>query len=77
MMVPFSDAVAKRVPSLFRAMQDRGELWASMTFTDSSLVASYMRTSPVAGGVWSVFGGACDGGWKVAGAVFVGMGNTR
>jgi hypothetical protein len=40
MIVPFSDAVASNVPSLFRAMQDKGELWASITFAASSLVAS-------------------------------------
>jgi hypothetical protein len=49
MMVPFSDAVASNVPSLFSAMHDSGELCASMTFTASILVASYMRTSPLVG----------------------------
>jgi hypothetical protein len=76
MMVPFSEAVANRVPSLFSAMQDRGELCASITFTASSLVASYIKTSPLVGAVWSDLGGACDGGWKVAGAAFVGRGYT-
>lgn len=51
MMVPFSDAVASRVPSLFSAMQERGELCASITFTASIFVASYMRTSPLVGAV--------------------------
>lgn len=77
MMVPFSDAVASNVPSLFSAMQDSGELCASMTLTASILVASYIRTSPLVGAVWSDLGGACDGGWKVAGAALVGRGYTR
>jgi hypothetical protein len=75
--VPFSEAVASRVPSLFKAMQERGELCASITFTASNLVASYMRISPLVGATWSDFGGACDGGWNVAGAAFVGRGYTR
>jgi hypothetical protein len=74
MMVPFSDAVANRVPSLFSAMQDKGELCASITLTASILVASYIRTSPLVGAMWSDLGGACDGGWKVAGAALVGRG---
>ena len=49
MMVPFSDAVASRVPSLFSAIQDSGELCASMTLTASIFVASYIRTSPLVG----------------------------
>lgn len=49
MMVPFSDAVASRVPSLFSAMQDSGELCASITLTASIFVASYIRTSPLVG----------------------------
>jgi hypothetical protein len=48
-MVPFSDAVANRVPSLLSVMQDSGELCASITFTASILVASYIRTSPLVG----------------------------
>jgi hypothetical protein len=39
-MVPFSEAVANRVPSLFSAIHDNGELCASITFTASILVAS-------------------------------------
>jgi hypothetical protein len=77
MMVPFSEAVASRVPSLFRAMQDSGELCASITLTASIFVASYMSTSPLVGAMWSVLGGACEGGWKVAGAALVGSGYTR
>jgi hypothetical protein len=49
MMVPFSEAVANRVPSLLSAMQDRGELCASITFTASILVASYIKISPLVG----------------------------
>ena len=76
MMVPFSDAVANSVPSLFSAIQERGELCASITFTASIFVASYMRTSPLVGAIWSDFGGACEGGWNVVGAALVGRGYT-
>ena len=48
-MVPFSEAVASSVPSLFKAMQDNGELCASMTFAVSNLVASYIMTPPLVG----------------------------
>jgi hypothetical protein len=74
MMVPFSEAVANRVPSLFSAMQDKGELCAPTTFTASILVASYIKTSPLVGAMWSDLGGAWDGGWKVVGAALVGRG---
>lgn len=77
MMVPFSLAVANKVPSLLSAIHDRGELCASITLTASIFVASYMRTSPLVGATWSDLGGACEGGWKVAGAAFVGSGYTR
>jgi hypothetical protein len=33
MIVPVSDAVASRVPSLFKATQERGDRWASITLT--------------------------------------------
>jgi hypothetical protein len=76
-IVPFSEAVANNVPSLFMAMHDSGELWASITFAGSSFVASYIMTPPLVGGTWSVFGGACDGGWKFTGGAFVGSGYAR
>ena len=62
MMVPFSEAVANKVPSLLSAIHDRGELCASITLTASIFVASYMRTSPLVGATWSDLGGACEGG---------------
>lgn len=77
MIVPFSEAVAKRVPSLLSAMHESGELCASITLTASIFVASYIRTSPLLGATWSDLGGACDGGWNVFGAAFVGSGYTR
>ncbi len=58
MMVPLSEAVARRVPSLLSAMQDRGERWASTTLIASSLTASKRRTSPLVGGMWLAPGGA-------------------
>jgi hypothetical protein len=51
MMVPFSEAVASKLPSLFSAMHDKGELCASITFTASNFVASYIRTSPLEGDI--------------------------
>lgn len=51
MMVPLSEAVARRVPVLLRLIHDRGERWASATLMASSLSASKMRTSPVVGGI--------------------------
>lgn len=77
MMVPFSDAVASRVPSLFKAMQDNGELCASITFAGSSFVASYIMTPPLVGGLWPDFGGAWGGGWKVTVGALVGSGYAR
>ncbi len=60
-MVPVSDAVAKSVPSLLRAMQDKGALCASTTFKASSFRASNIRTSPEVGATKVDRGGACDG----------------
>ena len=50
-MVPLSEAVARRVPALFRVMQERGERCASTTFIASSLRASNIRTAPLVGGI--------------------------
>jgi hypothetical protein len=61
MIVPVSEAVASRVPSLFRAMQDSGARCASTTFRASSFSASKIKTSPVVGGTKVEGGGACDG----------------
>jgi hypothetical protein len=44
--VPFSDAVARRVPSLLRARQPMVDWWAWIVFTASRVVASKIRTSP-------------------------------
>lgn len=73
MIVPLSEAVASKVPSLFSAMSAKGERWASMTLIASSLTASKIRTSPVVGETWVVPGGACAGVFAAAGA-FCGRG---
>jgi hypothetical protein len=70
MMVPLSEAVARRVPVLLRVMQESGERWASTTLMASSLRASKRRTAPLVGGMWDVLGGAWDGGAKEEGAAF-------
>jgi hypothetical protein len=70
MIVPLSEAVASRVPSLFKAMHDRGDLCASTTFMASSFWASKMRTSPLVGETWVLAGGAWDGGAKEDGGAF-------
>src|SRR5512142_3360931 len=46
MMVPVSEAVASSVPSLFSAMQQSGERWASTTLTALRLTVSKISTSP-------------------------------
>lgn len=74
MMVPLSEAVARRVPLLLRVMQERGERWASTTLIASSLRASKRSTSPVVGGMWVAPGGAWDGGAKEEGRAFWGSG---
>ena len=74
MMVPLSEAVARRVPVLLRVMWERGERWAVTTLTASSLEASKRRTSPLVGGTWVLLGGAWDGGAKLDGKVFWGSG---
>ena len=58
MMVPLSEAVARRVPVLLRVTQESGERWASTTLIASSLTASKRRTSPLVGGMWLAPGGA-------------------
>ena len=74
MMVPFSDAVARRVPVLLMVMQERGVLWAVTTFTASSLAALKSRTSPLVGGMCVPPGGACAGCGTVEGGAFCGNG---
>jgi hypothetical protein len=49
MIVPVSEAVASRVPSLFRAIQDNGARCASTTFKASNFKVSNIKTSPVVG----------------------------
>ena len=70
MMVPLSDAVARSVPALLRAMQERGERCASITFMASSFRASKRRTSPLVGAICDAPGGVWDGGAKEEGAAF-------
>lgn len=60
-MVPVSLAVARSVPSLLRHMHERGERWASITFTAFSVKVSNTSTSPDVGGTYVDCGGACDG----------------
>lgn len=61
MIVPVSLAVASKVPSLFRHMEQSGERCASMTFTALSVNVSKTSTSPVVGGTYVDCGGAWDG----------------
>ena len=49
MMVPLSEAVARRVPVLLMVMQERGERCASTTFMASSFCASKISTAPLVG----------------------------
>ena len=56
-MVPLSEAVARRVPALLTTMQERGERCASTTFIASSFSASNRRTSPLVGGMCVAPGG--------------------
>lgn len=77
MMVPLSEAVARRVPVLLTAMQERGERCASTTLMASSFNASKRRTSPLVGGMCVAPrgpGGVCDGGAKEEGMAFCGRG---
>jgi hypothetical protein len=74
MIVPLSEAVASIVPSLLNVIHDRGDLWASTTFTASNLTVSNIRTSPVVGGTWVLFGGVCAGGEKEEVFAFCGNG---
>lgn len=62
MIVPLSDAVARRVPALLTTIQERGERCASTTLIASSFRASNRRTSPVVGGICVIPGGAWEGG---------------
>lgn len=70
MIVPLSEAVARRVPASLTVMHDNGDRWASTTFIASSLSVSKMRTSPLVGATCVALGGACDGGAKVDVAAF-------
>lgn len=49
MIVPVSEAVASKVPSLFSAIQDNGARWASTTFKALSSTASKIKTDPDVG----------------------------
>jgi hypothetical protein len=77
MMVPLSDAVARRVPVLLIDMQDNGDRWATTTFTVSSFEASKSRTSPVVGGMCVPLGGAWEGTVNCVGSAFWGSGYAR
>ena len=74
MIVPLSEAVARRVPASFTVMHDRGERCASTTLIASSFRVSNKRTSPLVGAIYVTPGGAWDGGAKDEGAAFCGSG---
>ena len=73
-MVPLSDAVARRVPTSLTVMQDKGERCASTTLIASRLSVSKRRTSPLVGAMWVPPGGVCEGGANDEGAAFWGRG---
>lgn len=77
MMVPLSEAVARRVPALLRVMQERGERCASTTLMASSFNASKTRTAPLVGAICELPGGEWDGGAKDEGAAFWGRGYAK
>jgi len=77
MIVPVSDAVASRVPSLFSDMQDKGARCASTTFIASSLNASNIITSPDVGATYVDSGGACDGRLSPVSSLGFGRGYAR
>ncbi len=58
MMVPLSEAVARRVPASLTVMHDSGDRCASTTFIASSLRVSKRRTSPLVGAICVPPGGA-------------------
>ena len=74
MIVPLSEAVARRVPASLTVMQERGDRCASTTLIASSLRVSKRRTSPLVGAMWVPPGGAWEGGAKDVGAAFWGRG---
>jgi len=77
MMVPVSEAVARRLPSLLRAMQERGARWASITFIFLRERVSKMRISPDVGGINLETGGACAGRLSVDSSLALGNGYAR
>lgn len=77
MIVPLSEAVARRVPSLFKVTDERGDLWASTTLIASSFSVSNIRASPVVGDTWVVPGGVWAGGAKDEGGALCGRGYAR
>ena len=74
MIVPFSDAVASKVPVLLMVMHESGVLCAVTTLTASSFEALKRRTSPLVGGMCVPPGGACAGCGRVDGGAFCGRG---
>lgn len=74
MMVPLSEAVARRVPALFTVMHDKGDRCASTTLIASSFMVSNKRTSPLVGAMCVAPGGAWDGEAKDEGGTFCGRG---
>src|SRR5437667_11771564 len=76
-MVPVSLAVARRLPSLLRLMQLRGDRCASMTFTALSVMASNTSTSPDVGETYVDRGGAWAGLLSPASSRGFGGGEAR
>jgi hypothetical protein len=72
-IVPVSEAVASKVPSLFRAIQDNGARWASTTFNALSSTASKIKTDPDVGATYVESGGAWDG--RLSPVSSLGLGN--
>jgi hypothetical protein len=58
MIVPLSEAVAIRVPSLLSVIHANGDRCASITFMASNFKVSKMRTSPLVGDTCVLPGGA-------------------
>lgn len=77
MIVPLSEAVAIRVPSLLSVMHASGDRWASMTLIASSFSVSNISTSPLVGEICVFPGGAWDGGVKDVGGALCGRGYAR
>jgi hypothetical protein len=77
MMVPVSDAVARRVPSLLRAMQESGARCASTTFMFLRDKVSNISISPDIGGTNLDIGGAWAGRLSPGSSLAFGKGYAK